>query len=142
MKTSHGNRDVFDGAPRPPGAFNVRMTPNGAGAQGHAHKRALVRAIVFENALTRAAALHTFLYAGAASLLAAALAVCIAYVINRELVRAKVGSALGFLTMAPFVSRTKQIRFLSRRPFRTQVACQHSWTPRQQGHMVPVRNPR
>ncbi|WP_427912975.1 ABC transporter permease [Ramlibacter sp. MMS24-I3-19] len=62
-----------------------------------------VRAIVFENALTRAAALHTFLYAGAASLLAVALAVCIAYVINRELVRPKVGSALAFLTMAPFV---------------------------------------
>jgi iron(III) transport system permease protein len=62
-----------------------------------------VRAIVFENALTRSAALHTFLYAGAASLLALAVAVCVAYVVQRALVRPHVGHALGFLTMAPFV---------------------------------------
>ncbi|GAB3761546.1 iron ABC transporter permease [Ramlibacter monticola] len=62
-----------------------------------------VYAIVFENALTRTATLHTFLYAGAASLIALVLAMCIAYVTNRNLVNRHVGSALGFLTMAPFV---------------------------------------
>ena len=62
-----------------------------------------VRATVFENALTRTATLHTFLYAGTASLFALALALCIAYVVNRALVQRHVGQVLGFLTMAPFV---------------------------------------
>jgi iron(III) transport system permease protein len=58
---------------------------------------------VFLNALTRAAAWHTFLYAATASLIAITLALCIAYIINRNLVNRHVGSALAFLTMAPFV---------------------------------------
>jgi iron(III) transport system permease protein len=62
-----------------------------------------VTAIVFDNALTRTATWHTFLYAAAASLIALVLALCIAYVTNRELVNRHVGNALGFLTMAPFV---------------------------------------
>jgi iron(III) transport system permease protein len=62
-----------------------------------------VRAIVFENALTRAATLHTFLYAGTASLFALVLALCTAYVVNRGLVQRHVGQVLAFLVMAPFV---------------------------------------
>ncbi|MHB1123677.1 MAG: ABC transporter permease [Ramlibacter sp.] len=58
---------------------------------------------VFDNDLTRVATWHTFLYAGAASLIAIALALCIAYIVNRNLVNRHVGSVLGFLTMAPFV---------------------------------------
>lgn len=58
---------------------------------------------VFDNDLTRVATWHTFVYAGAASLIAIALALCIAYIVNRNLVNRHVGSVLGFLTMAPFV---------------------------------------
>jgi len=57
----------------------------------------------FENDLTRTATLHTFLYAGAASVIAILLALCVAYIVNRELVGKGVGNVLGFLTMAPFV---------------------------------------
>lgn len=62
-----------------------------------------VRAIVFDNALTRTATLHTFTYAGTASLFALVLALCIAYVVHRGLVQRHVGQVLGFLVMAPFV---------------------------------------
>jgi iron(III) transport system permease protein len=62
-----------------------------------------VTAVVFDNALTRTATWHTFLYAGTASLIALALALCVAYVTQRQLVNRHVGSVLGFLTMAPFV---------------------------------------
>ncbi|MGE0310050.1 MAG: ABC transporter permease [Lautropia sp.] len=58
---------------------------------------------VFENNLTRDATINTFTYAGAASLIAIVLALCIAYVVNRELVGRRVGGVLSFLTMAPFV---------------------------------------
>jgi iron(III) transport system permease protein len=58
---------------------------------------------VVDNDLTRTATWHTFLYAGTASLIAIALALCIAYIVNRNLVNRHVGSVLGFLTMAPFV---------------------------------------
>lgn len=58
---------------------------------------------VFDNELTRTATLHTFLYAGTASLIAIVLALCVAYVVNRGLVSKQVGNALSFLTMAPFV---------------------------------------
>jgi iron(III) transport system permease protein len=58
---------------------------------------------VFDNELTRTATLHTFLYAGTASLIAIVLALCVAYVVNRGLVSRQVGNVLGFLTMAPFV---------------------------------------
>jgi iron(III) transport system permease protein len=58
---------------------------------------------VFENELTRMATLHTFMYAGAASLIAIALAMCVAYIVQRDLVGRKVGHVLSFLTMAPFV---------------------------------------
>ncbi len=60
-------------------------------------------AVVVDNDLTRTATLHTFLYAGTASLIALVLAMCIAYITNRHLVNRHVGSVLGFLTMAPFV---------------------------------------
>jgi iron(III) transport system permease protein len=62
-----------------------------------------IYAIVFQNELTRRATLHTFMYAGTASLFAVALALCVAYIVNRELVGRRVGHALAFLTMAPFV---------------------------------------
>ena len=62
-----------------------------------------IYATVFENALTRKATLHTFMYAGAASLIAITLALCVAYIVSRELVGKKVGHVLSFLTMAPFV---------------------------------------
>ena len=62
-----------------------------------------IYATVFENELTRRATLHTFTYAGTASLIAVALALCVAYIVNRELVGKRVGHALAFLTMAPFV---------------------------------------
>jgi iron(III) transport system permease protein len=62
-----------------------------------------VTAVVIDNALTRTATWHTFLYAGTASVFALTLAMCVSYVINRQLVNRHVASALGFLTMAPFV---------------------------------------
>ncbi len=58
---------------------------------------------IFENDLTRHATFNTFVYAGAASLIAITLALCVAYIVNRELVGKKVGATLAFLTMAPFV---------------------------------------
>ncbi len=58
---------------------------------------------IFENDLTRNATLNTFMYAGAASLIAITLSLCIAYIVNRELVGRRVGHVLSFLTMAPFV---------------------------------------
>ena len=58
---------------------------------------------VFENQLTRKATLNTFMYAGAASLIAITLAMCVAYMVNRDLVGKKIGHVLSFLTMAPFV---------------------------------------
>ena len=59
--------------------------------------------ILFKNDLTRNAAINTFMYAGTASLVAIVLALCIAYIVNRQLVGKRVGSVLSFLTMAPFV---------------------------------------
>jgi iron(III) transport system permease protein len=58
---------------------------------------------VFENELTRKATMHTFMYAGAASLIAITLALCVSYIVQREVVGKKVGHVLSFLTMAPFV---------------------------------------
>jgi iron(III) transport system permease protein len=58
---------------------------------------------VFLNALTRTATWHTFLYAATASLISITLALCIAYIVNRNLVNRHVASVLAFLTMAPFV---------------------------------------
>jgi len=58
---------------------------------------------MFENNLTRNATLNTFMYAGAASIIAIALALCVAYIVNRQLVGKHVGGLLSFLTMAPFV---------------------------------------
>ena len=58
---------------------------------------------LFENTLTRNATIHTFLYAGTAALIAVSLALCVAYIVNRQLVGAKLGHVLSFLTMAPFV---------------------------------------
>lgn len=62
-----------------------------------------IYAVVVDNDLTRTATWHTFLYAATASLFALALALCIAYITNRQLVNRHVAGVLGFLTMAPFV---------------------------------------
>ena len=58
---------------------------------------------LFENNLTRNATINTFVYAGSAAFIAITLALCIAYVVNRELVGKRVANILSFLTMAPFV---------------------------------------
>lgn len=58
---------------------------------------------LFENTLTRNATLNTFTYAGSAALIAIALALCVAYIVNRQLVGRHAGDLLSFLTMAPFV---------------------------------------
>ena len=58
---------------------------------------------LFENALTRNATLNTFMYAGTASFIAIALALCVAYIVQRELVGKRIGHVLAFITMAPFV---------------------------------------
>ena len=58
---------------------------------------------LFENTLTRSAVIHTFVYAGSAALIAVVLALCVAYIVNRELVGKHLGNVLSFLTMAPFV---------------------------------------
>ena len=58
---------------------------------------------LFENNLTRNATLNTFMYASAAALIAITLALCVAYIVNRQLVAKTVGNVLSFLTMAPFV---------------------------------------
>ena len=58
---------------------------------------------LFENTLTRNATFNTFLYAGSAALIAIALALCVAYIVNRQLVGKHLGNMLSFLTMAPFV---------------------------------------
>jgi len=58
---------------------------------------------LFENNLTRNAVFNTFVYAGTAALIAVSLALCVAYIVNRQLVGKHLGNALSFLTMAPFV---------------------------------------
>ena len=58
---------------------------------------------LFENSLTRNATFNTFLYAGSAALIAIVLALCVAYIVNRQLVGKNLGNLLSFLTMAPFV---------------------------------------
>jgi iron(III) transport system permease protein len=58
---------------------------------------------LFENTLTRNATINTFLYASSAALIAVALALCVAYIVNRQLVGKNLGNLLSFLTMAPFV---------------------------------------
>ena len=58
---------------------------------------------LFENTLTRNATFNTFTYAGSAALIAIALALCVAYIVNRQLVGKHLGNILSFLTMAPFV---------------------------------------
>ena len=58
---------------------------------------------LFENTLTRNATVNTFVYSGAASIIAVVLALCIGYIVNRQLVGRRAGYVLSFLTMAPFV---------------------------------------
>jgi iron(III) transport system permease protein len=58
---------------------------------------------LFQNSLTRGATLHTFVYGGAAALIALAVALCVAYIVRRELVEPRLGGLLSFITMAPFV---------------------------------------
>ena len=60
-----------------------------------------VRFVLVDQPLTKAATLHTFVYGATASAIALALALCIAYIVQRRLV--PFGNALSFLAMAPFV---------------------------------------
>jgi iron(III) transport system permease protein len=60
-----------------------------------------VRFVLFDQPSTRRATLNTFLYAGAASLIALALALAIAYIVARRLV--PMGRVLTYVAMAPFV---------------------------------------
>jgi iron(III) transport system permease protein len=60
-----------------------------------------VRFVVIDQPLTRAATLHTFVYGGAAAVLALSLALAIAYIVRRQLV--PYGHALSYVAMAPFV---------------------------------------
>ena len=60
-----------------------------------------VRFVLVDQPLTQAATWHTFVYGGTASVIALALAFCIAYIVQRRLV--PFGNALSFLAMAPFV---------------------------------------
>jgi iron(III) transport system permease protein len=60
-----------------------------------------VRFVLFDQPSTRRATLNTFLYAGAASLIALGLALAIAYIVARRLV--PMGRALTYVAMAPFV---------------------------------------
>ncbi len=62
-----------------------------------------IKFTLFDNNLTQNATLNTFMYSGMASLIAIVLSLIIAYVVNRQLVGPRVGQALSFLTMAPFV---------------------------------------
>lgn len=57
--------------------------------------------ILFEHSATQQAMLNTFIYSGLTAVLAVAISVLIAYVVNRNLV--PMGSALVFLCTAPFV---------------------------------------
>lgn len=60
-----------------------------------------VRFVVIDQPLTRAATLHTFVYGGAAAVLALALALAIAYIVRRRLV--PYARVLSYVAMAPFV---------------------------------------
>ena len=60
-----------------------------------------LRFVVIDQPLTRAATVHTFVYGGAAAVLALALALAIAYIVRRRLV--PFGRALSYVAMAPFV---------------------------------------
>lgn len=60
-----------------------------------------VRFVLFDQPITRAATLHTFVYGGTAAALALALALAIAYIVHRRLV--PLGGLLPYVAMAPFV---------------------------------------
>ncbi|MBI2015338.1 MAG: iron ABC transporter permease [Candidatus Rokubacteria bacterium] len=60
-----------------------------------------VRFVLFDQPITRAATLHTFVYGGTAAALALALALAIAYIVHRRLV--PLGGLLAYVAMAPFV---------------------------------------
>jgi iron(III) transport system permease protein len=60
-----------------------------------------IRFVLFDQPATRTATINTFVYAGAASIIALGLALGIAYVVARRLV--PMGRALSYIAMAPFV---------------------------------------
>src|SRR5215471_7790479 len=60
-----------------------------------------IRFVLFDQPATRTATINTFVYAGAASIIALALALGIAYVVARRLV--PMSRALSYIAMAPFV---------------------------------------
>ena len=60
-----------------------------------------IRFVLFDQPATRTATINTFVYAGAASILALGLALGIAYVVARRLV--PMSRALSYIAMAPFV---------------------------------------
>jgi len=57
--------------------------------------------VLIDQPITRAATLHTFVYGGAASVLALGLALSLAYAVHRRILPA--GGALAYAAMAPFV---------------------------------------
>jgi iron(III) transport system permease protein len=60
-----------------------------------------VRFVLFDQPATRAATVNTFVYAGAASIIALGLALAVAYIVARRLV--PLARALSYVAMAPFV---------------------------------------
>jgi iron(III) transport system permease protein len=60
-----------------------------------------VRFVLFDQPITRAATVHTFVYGGTAAALALALALAIAYIVHRRLV--PLAGVLAYVAMAPFV---------------------------------------
>src|SRR6185295_8209800 len=60
-----------------------------------------LRFVLFDQTATRAATVNTFVYAGAASIIALILALAIAYIVARRLV--PLGRVLTYVAMAPFV---------------------------------------
>ena len=60
-----------------------------------------LRFVLVDQPITRTATYHTFVYGGAAAILALGLALAIAYIVHRRLV--PLGRALSYVAMAPFV---------------------------------------
>lgn len=60
-----------------------------------------LRFVLFDQPLTRAATVHTFVYGATSAALALVLALCLAYIVHRRLV--PLGGVLSYIAMAPFV---------------------------------------
>jgi iron(III) transport system permease protein len=60
-----------------------------------------LRFVLFDQPITQAATVHTFVYGGTAAVIALGLGLAIAYIVHRRLV--PLGNALAYIAMAPFV---------------------------------------